>query len=588
MVNVSALLSVIVLFNGLKNALAESFDYIVVGAGTSGLVIANRLSEDPSVTVAVIEPGTDQRDNPLVTDVEKFTLSFGTEIDWQYNITAQAGANSRELLLHQGKALGGTSTINAMTYIRANAPEIDSWEKLGSQGWNWKALLPYYKKSENYTIPTTAQLAAGATYQSTYHGYSGHVHVGYPSTLSNGSFSAPVLETWKSLSLPHNPDLNSGSLRGFSMGPQTLDGATNIRYDSARAYYQPIDRRSNLKIIKGTVKRITWIKQRNRGRVVADGVEYLIDNGTLNILKASKEVIVSAGAVRTPLVLESSGVGNPRILKSLGIETVVDLPGVGENLIEQPNNFIGYSGNLEPSPSGYHTFITAGDVFGSSLAEVEKSTRAKLSKWAQAIVDASHNGAPSFKAVRELLRIQHDLLFKQNITFAEIITVIPPSLLASNFWILFPFSRGSVHLQSAEDINNPLIDPRFFLADFDLSGTVAVAKYVRRFWNSQPISQYATGQVLPAPEVVPSNATDAQWEGFVKDSLNANSHGLGTASMMAKELGGVVDPELRVYGTANVRVVDASVLPTQISGHLTATLYAVAERAADIIKRTSI
>jgi choline dehydrogenase len=200
-----------------------------------------------------------------------------------------------------------------MTYIRGNVAEFDAWEQLGSQGWNWAALLPYFKKSESYTIPTASQLAAGATFESRYHGFDGPLHVGYIPNLENGSYAPLVIDTWEGLSVAHNPDLNSGSVRGFGMGPQTLDAKSNVRWDAARAYYHPVEHRPNLRILKGTVKRITWAGGRGKQETLAaNGVEILTDEGKSSIVGAKREVVLSAGALRTPLVLEASGIGNPR------------------------------------------------------------------------------------------------------------------------------------------------------------------------------------------------------------------------------------------------------------------------------------
>jgi choline dehydrogenase len=199
-----------------------------------------------------------------------------------------------------------------MTYIRGDTAQFDAWESLGNPGWNWATLFPYYKKSEKYTVPSATQLAAGATFEYQNHGFDGHVHVGYPLALVNGSFAPEVIQTWEGMSLPHNPDLNRGDVRGFSMGPQTLDREQNVRWDAARAYYYPVENRNNLKIIKGTVKRVTWAPDKHNNLLVANGVEFLTDDGGSTLLSATKEVIISAGSVRTPLVLESSGIGNPR------------------------------------------------------------------------------------------------------------------------------------------------------------------------------------------------------------------------------------------------------------------------------------
>lgn len=215
---------------------------------------------------------------------------------------------------------------------------IDAWESLGNTNWTWASLLPYYKKSENFTVPNAEQLAAGATYQSQHHGFEGPVGVGYTSGLKNGSFSVPVTEAWEEIGLEHNPDLNSGRLRGFSIGPQTLDVEENVRCDASRAYYLPVESRSNLKMISGTAKRLIWSSTRKDNSFIAEGVEYATNNGTIDTVTANKEIIISAGAIKTPLILESSGIGNSRLLQKLGIEPVIHLPGVGENLVGQTGN----------------------------------------------------------------------------------------------------------------------------------------------------------------------------------------------------------------------------------------------------------
>lgn len=332
---------------------AGTADFVIVGAGTAGLVVANRLSADPDVTVTVIEPGNDERNNPNVTDPMKLNMPIGTALDWQYQTTPQAWVNDRQFTMAQGKAWGGSSAINGMslqsgllstrvicfcvgnpasprndpnfsrhplgmTYLRGDAAVFDSWEDLGNRGWNWETLLPYFKKSEQYIAPSDVQMLTGASYEPGNHGLEGSVHVGYPAKLQPNNYSDAALATWETLSVAHSPDLNSGVGRGFGIGPQTLDPELNLRWDSARAYYSPVEKRRNLKMVKGTVKRITWSKERqgrpckNQCDVVADGVEYLTEDGKSHILKAKKEVVVSAGSFRSPLVLEGSGIGNPR------------------------------------------------------------------------------------------------------------------------------------------------------------------------------------------------------------------------------------------------------------------------------------
>lgn len=290
---------------------ATRFDYVIVGGGTCGLVLANRLSEDPNVTVAVIEPGEDVRNNPNVTDPGNFIIPFDTSIDWSYPSSTQPGAANRSFSFHSGRAIGGTSTINGMTYIRADAAEIDAWEALGNKGWNWNTLLPYYMQSERFMSPTGAQKDVGASFDPQYHGDNGDLHVGFRYALPNGSFHGIVQETWESLGYPVNPDVNSGDTHGFDVWPMTIDRDSDLRWDSARAYYYPVEGRSNLVIISGTGLNIQWEEEEVDGAKRAAGVQYADDNHQKTTLTVNKEVILSAGALRTPLLLEMSGIGNP-------------------------------------------------------------------------------------------------------------------------------------------------------------------------------------------------------------------------------------------------------------------------------------
>lgn len=293
-------------------ATATNFDYVIVGGGTCGLVLANRLSEDPSITVAVIEPGEDTRNNSNVTDPGNFIVPFGTSIDWSYPSTVQPGAANRSFLFHSGKAIGGTSTINGMTYIRADAAEIDAWEALGNKGWNWNTLLPYYKRTERFMPPTRAQEDAGASFNPQYHGDHGDLHVGFRYALPNGSFEGIVQKTWESLGYQVNPDVNSGETHGFDVWPMTIDRDSDLRWDSARAYYYPVEDRANFILFRGTGLNIEWKEGEMDGVKKATSIRYVDGNNKTFSLGVNKEVIISAGALRTPLLLELSGIGNPR------------------------------------------------------------------------------------------------------------------------------------------------------------------------------------------------------------------------------------------------------------------------------------
>ncbi|TVY56724.1 Glucose oxidase [Lachnellula cervina] len=577
----------------LSNATAnDKFDFIIIGGGTAGLTIANRLTEHPHITVAVIEAGDKVFNNSNVTDTDKFTVALGTSIDWQYESTNQTYAAGQTVSCHAGKALGGTSTINGMTWVRGEKAQIDSWETIGNEGWSWDELLPYYKKSENFIVPSPAQVAAGASYNAVDHGEGGPLRTGYHPELLNGSLHGSVETAWKSLSIPSTIDANGGDVRGFTVEQQTLDPDANVREDAARAFYYPFQERTNLHIyLKTTVAKVIWTD--NDGDAIADGVKVISSNGTVSTINAKREVILSAGSLRSPAILELSGIGNPNILDKFGIPSKIVLPGVGENLMDQPNNAIVYnSSTIFNGTTGYVTYATAADF------HMEPPSDEDLPIWAEQVA-AANNHAVNASSLEYIFKVQSQLL--KSVTNAEVFLStgkgigLPPSgLLATAFWLLMPFSRGSVHINSLDPLAYPTINPNYFLVDYDLKTQAAITKWVREFWMTTPMSSLAS-EISPGYETLPANATDAQYIEWAKTSCKAanstdllsvssNAHPLGTAAMMPRKLGGVVDNRLKVYGTANLRVVDASVIPFQISGHLTATIYAIAEKAADLIK----
>ncbi|PGH07787.1 hypothetical protein AJ79_06175 [Helicocarpus griseus UAMH5409] len=565
----------------------DLFDFVVIGGGTCGLAVAARLSEIENISIAIIEAGNDERNNANVTDPSLFTVAFGTPIDWTYKSVAQPHLGNRQLDYHSGKAWGGSSAINGMTYIRADAVQIDAWERIGNKGWNWDNLYPYYKRIEQFSPPTPEQSAVGASYIEELHGENGPVHVGYPFFLTNSSLFDIAYKTWQKLGIPYNQDPNGGSLRGFSAWPQTLDREANIRSDSATAYFHPVQDRPNLKIFNGVARRITWDDEANTGsgsNLVARGVEFITNEGVKQIIHAKREVILSAGSLRSPAILELSGVGNPDILSKHGISTTRALSAVGENLQDQPQTSIFYQNSQVINGSApYVAYADAWDIFGESTSNIAAATKEKLSEWA-GIISKSNNNAVSPDSIQHVFQIQHELIFRQNVSVSGTLTTASGDQLTSVFWGLLPFSRGSVHISSEDPLEHPLIDPNFYLIDWDLRPMVELCKLARKYWSTEPAGALAVGELVPTLETVPDDATDEQWVDWLKLASISNMHPAGTLAMMPEELGGVVDHTLTVYGTRNVRVVDASVMPFQVGGHLTSTLYAITERTVDIIR----
>lgn len=483
-----------------------------------------------------------------------------------------------------------------MAYVRGDKAQFDAWEELGNVGWNWKELLPYFKKVEKMFTPHPWQVELGASIKPENHGFDGDLHVGFAITRQNSSFYQGVQQSWGKLGQTVNDDVNSGSTSGFNICPQTIDPKLNQRWDAATAFLWPVASRPNLHLINGTVTRVVWRADRSMGGGVyaeASGVEYLTPNKQQRTILASREVVLSAGTFRTPLILERSGVGNPRLLKEHGIEPIVDLPGVGENLVDQSNTpFMFRARDKLHGGNPYVSFATAADVFGSRVSEVASETKSSLGRWARQVA-ILNPGNPAAAAIECIYQIQHDLIFNKGVTLSEIFTTTFAGVVVSTAANLLPFSRGSIHLRPGNHdtavLDTPVIDPKYLSVDFDMAMQVAAGRLASRLSTTPPLSDLAASDLLPPDDVGSSpppkaDAADEHWRQWTAEAISSNWHSMGTASMMARELGGVVDPRLKVYGTRRLRVVDASVLPMQFSGHPMATLYAVTERVAEMMR----
>lgn len=458
----------------------STYDYIIAGAGIGGLVLANRLSANGRFSVAIVEPGEDVSSNPNVTLVASTLPAVGTQLDWQYPVAVQqfgpSSVGGGGMTWHSGKAIGGSSTINGMGYIRGDRAIVDAWETLGSPGWNWDTLWPYYLKSENFTYPTVKQEEKeGAAYREELHGVDGPLDVAFSIEELHADLYQSFQRTWEALGYGATGDINSGDVHGFGAAPMTVQRDAHLREDAGTAYYHPVKERKNLVLLPGTVRKVHWKDSNGPGNpeatIKAAGIEYVTADQQVRNLKARKEVILSAGVIQTPLILEMSGVGNPSLLASHNITTLVDLPGVGENLQDKPQAMLMYSAaDSSTNPfnitdvAPYVTFLNAHDLLGDSFAEVEAQTAASLPAWASTISAANNVNA---SATETILRIQHDLIFALNSSFAEVETTIAAAagFYVSVFWPTQPFSRGSVHIAPTTSANSslpePEIDPKY-------------------------------------------------------------------------------------------------------------------------------
>ncbi|KAF9463827.1 glucose oxidase [Collybia nuda] len=567
----------------------QTFDYIVIGGGLTGTTVAARLAENPGITVLLIEAGADNRKDPRVYDIFRYSEFFGSEMNWAW--PADQGRN-----IPGGKTFGGGSSINGGAYTRGLKEQYDSWSTLlepseASVGWNWDGVWNYMKKSETFSPPNPTQASRGAQWIDTYHGYSGPVQVTFPDDMYGGPQQQGFIDTIVSLTgIKRYKDLNGGTPNCVSMTPLTINWHDSGHRSSApQAYLTPVEsvRTNWLTLTKHLVTKITWA---NSGiPLTASGVEFAPASGgtTRYTAKARREVIVAAGAIQTPALLQLSGIGDSALLGPLGITTRIDLKTVGRNLQEQTMNIFGAASNGfnwgGSGPSNAIAFPNLYQVFGNKADATVAKIRSSIPTWA-----ASQAGSGlSAAALEQIYNVQANLIINNNAPVAELFyNTGYPDALGINTWNLLPFSRGTVKIKNTDPFTYPTIKVNYFATDIDLDIQAAASRLSRRILTSPPLSSLSTGETTPGNRV-PDNAergTDAAWKSWVKDTFVSVAHPVGTAAMMKRSLGGVVNAQLKIYDTTNVRVVDASMLPMQISAHLSATLYGVAEKAADLIK----
>ncbi|CAD6899622.1 unnamed protein product [Tilletia controversa] len=585
---------------------SESYDYIVIGGGTAGLAVAARLSEDPFCSVAVIEAG----DSGFNVDIIDTPGLFGADLmtSYDYKFFTQPGPNTPAKYWPRGKVLGGSSALNFLVWDRAAKQEYNAWEELGNKGWNWSNMYKYMRKSEEFSAPTQAQQDKLHLHPvSSDYGSSGPIKVSYPKYVSE------QVQNWipalQSLGLTYNNQPLAGDNVGASLQPADINPTNSTRSYSAVAYYLPNSARPNLKVyLNSTVTKINFESSKDLfGNVKASSVSFQTGDKTRS-LPVKKEVIVSGGVVNSPQILELSGIGNPSILKAAGIKTVVDLPGVGENLqdhtytcaafelkdghvtldsLRNDPQFAAqqkelYKQNSDSNPSIYTETVPA--IAYISLETLVGSDKAKsMTSAAASYVDGSKTPYnATLKKQVEFLQKYPDAISQMELIGIDGYFASTGAPEAGKNYVTFlaaqqhAFARGNIHVNTSSPLSAPVIVPRYFENEYDINISVAGTEYLRKIANTTEYASYI------AKEVVPGAQSDMAQ--FVRDSASTEYHGLGTCSMLPRNQGGVVNNKLVVYGTSNVRVADASIIPLHVSAHIQATIYGVAEFAADIIR----
>lgn len=526
-------------------------DYIVVGAGAAGCVLAARLSEDPGVQVLLLEAGREARNPLLAVPLAEVRWMGNPAYDWCFRAEADPTIDGRRVGVPRGRLLGGSNAINGMVFVRGQREDYDGWAALGNQGWSWADVLPFFRRLEH------AHGLAGQT-----RGHDGPIAVALPSHAD--ALCDAFLAAAEQAGYPANPDYNSGVQDGFGYYQVMVEAG---RRSPATRYLAQARKRSNLTIRTGA----HVVGLRFDGSRCA-GVRYR-QGGREHDASCSREVILCAGVIQSPQILELSGVGQPEVLRSAGIPVVLDLPGVGENFsdhyavrlkwrVTQPVTLNERMRGRQLAWQAVRYALTRGGVLSRPIALGSGFVRSSADQPSPDIQfhfsPASYGSGPSRR-----------LDIKPGMTLG----VYP----------LRPCSRGSVHIRSRDPMSPPLIRPRFLDSATDRECLLAGIRIGREIVTGGALERYLAFELAPGAQV----RSDEELLAFVRSAGDTSYHPVGTCRMGTDAMA-VVDSRLRVHGLDGVRVVDGSIMPTPVSGNTNAATFMIAEKGAAMIRQDGL
>ena len=524
----------------------SNYDYIIIGAGSAGCVLANRLSANGKYTILLLEAGGKDKSQDIQVPAA-FPKTLQTSLDWGYRTVAQGQLHNRSLYLPRGKVLGGSSSINAMIYIRGNRADYDGWAALGNEGWGYEAVLPYFKKSENQQ-----QL------KSEYHGTAG------PLNVTDRNYTNPLshvfVEAAQEVGFPENEDFNGAEQEGF--GLYQVTNTNGARCSAAAAFLRPAEGRPNLSVeTEALVHRILI----ENGQ--AKGVEYK-QKGLKKQALSSREVILCAGAYNSPQLLMLSGIGDGEELKKHGIGAHRHLPGVGKNLQDHLVYFTIFNSSFKGSLDSaerlpgilrnlYNYLIHKKGPFASNIGEAGGFFRSTPDEPAP---DSQIHFGPCYF-------LEHGFRNPKKGNGYSI-----------GGKVLIPKSRGTVRLSSANPSDNPSIDHNYLADEDDLRKSILGYKVCQRIGMAEAFAPYRSGLFNPGRLL----EDDKEIEDHIRATAETLYHPVGTCKMGQDEMA-VVDAQLRVRGVERLRVADASIMPAITRGNTNAPTIMIAEKAAEMI-----
>ncbi len=530
------------------------YDFIIVGAGSAGCVLANRLSASGKFKVLLLEAGGSDLNFWIWMPIGYGKTFYKPSVNWMYETEPNPELNNRVSYWPRGKVMGGSSSINAMVYVRGQPQDFDQWRDMGNPGWGWSDVLPYFKKSECND--------RGAD---DFRGGSGPVHV---ATLDK--FLHPLCQTFitagEQVQIPHNPDFNAGSQEGIGTYQNTAkDG---LRMSTARAYIGPASRRKNLRVEKNALATRILFED---GRAV--GVAYR-QRGQDKRALASCEVIVSSGAINSPHLLQLSGIGPAALLKSKGIDVVCDSSGVGQNLQDHLGLDFLYRSRVP----------TLNDQLHSWRGKLWQGLRYVLTRGGPLSLGVNQGGG--FVRSRPGLSRPNMQLFFSPVSYTKappgkrpLMNPDPFSGFLLGMQPMHPTSRGHLVIKSADPSVPPEIHPNYLSTDLDKQEMIEGSKLLRKLAAAPAFADVIESEIAPGVDV----QSDEAFLEDIRQRVGTVFHPIGTCHMGPDARSAVVDAELRVHGVGGLRVIDASVFPTLTSGNTNAPAIMVGEKGADMI-----
>jgi choline dehydrogenase len=536
------------LYEGDRSPMSDEFDYIVIGAGSAGCVLAARLSEDPAVRVLLLEAGPRDTSLWIHLPIGYGKTMWSDSVNWRFHTDPDPNMNGRRIYWPRGKTLGGSSSINGLIYIRGQREDYDHWAALGNRGWGWDSVLPYFVKSEGNQRGV-----------SDFHGSQG------PLKVSDIGARDPLIEAFIAgagqMGVPRNDDFNGEVQEGA--GYFQLTTCRGWRCSTAKAYLEPARARGNLRVETGAFASGVTMQGKR-----AVGVRWR-QGGAMRSARARAEVLLSAGSIQSPQLLQLSGIGPAALLSRHGIAVVHDAPGVGENLQD----------HLQIRVICESTRPTTNDQLNSWIGQAKLGLQWLMFRTGPLAVGINQGGC--FMRALPAQANTPDIQFHVATLSADMAggKVHPFSGFTMSTCQLRPESRGHIRIRSTDPFEPPEMQPNYLATDLDRRTTVAGVKAARAIAATPAMRPLVKREVTPGPEV----ASDEALLEFCRDNGATIFHPSGTCKMGSDSMA-VLDERLRVRGVERLRVVDCSAMPTLVSGNTNAPAVMMAEKAADMIR----